>query len=110
MTGYRQRRWVWKMGVGLAVLLSSTASARAFYWVGWPGAGSPVPPRIVSEQVRVDHRDPTPITRPGGDPWRPPRDDEPDTPGGVPEPATVVLAGIGLAVAGVIRRRRKKVG
>lgn len=99
---------MWKLGVGLTVLLGGTNSARAFYWVGWPGAGSPTPPRIVSETVRVDHRDPTPITRPGGEPWRPPRDDGSNPPGGVPEPTTVVLAGAGLAVVGVrwLRKRR----
>ncbi len=110
MTGYRQRRWAWKLGVGLCVLLCSTGSARAFYWVGWPGAGSPTPPRIVSETIQVDHRDPTPVNKPpGGEPWRPPGDDdEPPPPGGVPEPTTIVLAGVGLAVAGMRLRRKRR--
>lgn len=111
MTGYLQRRWAWKLGVGLAVLLGGTGAARAFYWVGWPGAGSPTPPRIVSETVQVDHRDPTPVKRPPGEPWRPRGGGGGDTdhpPGEAPEPATVVLAGIGLAVVGVRWRRKRR--
>ena len=92
--------------LALGFLFLSAPAAPAFYWVGWPGGGTNQPPIYKpTEEPRVP---PLPPLPPGSNP--PPGDKE-DPPGGAPEPATMLLAGIGLAgVAGVrwVRRKRDK--
>lgn len=80
-------------------------AAPAFYWVGWPGAGTTQPPTIVSQTERVDHRPPPGVTPPND---TPPGDKPPDNPKGVPEPATVALAGVGLGALAVRWWRKRK--
>lgn len=80
-------------------------AAPAFYWVGWPGAGTTQPPSIVSQTERVEYRPPPGVRTPeppGGE--RPPED-----PKGVPEPATLAMVGAGLGVLAVrwVRKRKK---
>jgi hypothetical protein len=101
-----RKRWsVFAAAVGGAVLFASPAPA--FYWLGWPGSGVQPPPSIVSETVKVEHRDPKPppVTEPpGGGPGDPP----PAGPEEVPEPATLLLAGAGLATAAGARWARRR--
>jgi len=80
-----------------AFLLLAPGSARAFYWPGWPGAGVTEPPSITPKQIEKELPPPkTPI-----DPVDPPKQ--------VPEPATLVIAGLGLGALGLQRvwKRRK---
>jgi|GEM_PF-3042372 len=77
------------------VILGAPASAQAFYWAGWPGAGDTEPPSITPRQV-------TEKTVPPREPFEPHEPHEPgEPPKGVPEPATLVIAGLGLGVLGL---------
>ena len=80
----------------VAMVVISAANAQAFYWPGWPGAGVAEPPSFTPKQVVEDFPPPkTPL-----DPTDPPKQ--------VPEPATLVIAGLGLGVLGlrkVLKRR-----
>ena len=82
-------------------------AAPAFYWVGWPGAGTTAPPVIVSQSERVEHRPPPKPTVDPPEEWKPPPEEEPK---GVPEPASLTLAAAGLGVLAVrwVRKRKKK--
>jgi len=84
-------------------------AAPAFYWVGWPGAGTTQPPSIVSQTERVEYRPPPGRTLepPGG---QPPGGQPPEEPTKTPEPATLTLAAAGLGVLAVrwVRKRKKK--
>lgn len=65
------------------MILSVTAvSAKAFYWPGWPGAGT------TQTTTTVSTKSTTPTTG-----------TTPTTPSEVPEPATLILGGIGLVAA-----------
>ena len=82
-----------KLLLGAAATLLTATSASAFYFQDWPGAVRRPQPALIVEQTDGDPpsviRHPTstePITTP------------PD-PQDVPEPGTLVLASIGLAVA-----------
>ena len=98
-----------RCGLVAAVVGGTAAPAPAFYWVGWPGSGTTAPPSIVSEQERVNYRPPPGMTTlpPGGNP--PGIIVPPDDPKGVPEPATIGIAAVGLAVLAVrwVRKRKK---
>ncbi len=82
--------------VAVAVILTVSGSADAFYWAGWPGAGDSQPPGITQRQV-------TEKTVPPREPFEP---HEP--PKGVPEPATIIIAGFGLGVIGLRRVLKRK--
>jgi hypothetical protein len=91
--------------VGLAVG-SAASPAHAFYWVGWPGANPVTPPAIVSTTERDPERPPTVIVDP---PVTPPGDPgDPTDPKGVPEPATMSLAAIGIGALAVRWWRKRK--
>lgn len=92
----RGRLLKWNVGcLALVALMGGPSPAQAFYWAGWPGAGEPAPPSITSRQVTEK------IT--------PPREPfEPEPPKGVPEPATLVIAGLGLGVLGLRRALKRK--
>ena len=73
-------------GVAAFVVLASPTSAHAFYWSGWPGSGetpSPTPRQTIFE---------VPPPKTPTEPNEPPKQ--------IPEPATLVIAGLGLGVLG----------
>ena len=85
-------------GIALAVsaaVMAAPGAAQAFYWFGWPGSGMSEPPSITPRQCA--NESPQPETPFG------PRISEvpPETPKNVPEPATIVIAGLGLGVVGM---------
>ncbi len=80
----------------MALALASPTSAQAFYWTGWPGAGVSEPPSLIPRQVVEEFPPPkTPL-----DPSTPPKQ--------VPEPATLVIAGLGLGVLGLRKVLKRK--
>ena len=80
----------------IGVALASPTPAQAFYWSGWPGAGATEPPSLIPKQIVVEFPPPsTPL-----DPADPPKQ--------VPEPATLVIAGLGLGVLGLRKVLKRK--
>ena len=80
--------------LALALVLAAPTSAHAFYWAGWPGSGVNEPPSITPRQIPET---PTPPTvKPT------------DTPKGVPEPATIIIAGLGLGMLGLRKVLKRK--
>lgn len=100
-------RHLWTRFALTAGLVAGTAApASAFYWVGWPGA-NPVGPPMVTVVEPLPER-----PKPGEYVVEPPPGPGPteDPTKGVPEPATLVLAAIGvggLAVRWWNKRKRK---
>ena len=94
--------WMWV--IAIAAIIGSSERAQAFYWYGWPGSGvqpdrtlvgPPGPPRIPTGLPVV-------VTTP------PPSQSQP--PGGshsTPEPATGLVAIVGLGVLAGVRSLRK---
>ena len=86
--------------VTLAATALVAGPAAAFYFPGWPADGLPRPPNLYEYQVSVGPADVFTDTRfsqpPGGASATPPRT--------VPEPATLLLAAMGLATV-LVRRR-----
>ena len=89
----------WNRGMKLAgiagfVLLVAPASAQAFYWSGWPGSGetpSPTPRQTIFE---------VPPPKTPTEPTEPPKQ--------IPEPATLVIAGLGLGVLGLRKAWKRR--
>ena len=89
--------------IAFAVALAAPASADAFYWAGWPGAGDSQPPAITQPQLVTDK------TVPPREPFEPHVPHEPgEPPQGVPEPATIVIAGLGLGMLGLRKVLKRK--
>jgi len=76
---------------GLAAVLTA-GPASAFYFPNWPGARLSVAPAIVTDYAPGDPPSVQPPTPP-----EPTTPTTPSPPGGVPEPGTLLLAGIGMA-------------
>lgn len=98
---------------GLAAVMAGglASAAPAFYWVGWPGSNTTVPPSIVSQTERVEYRPPPGTTEPPD--WTPPGTtnppgDPPEEPKGIPEPTTVGIAVVGLGMLGVRWWKKRK--
>src|SRR4051812_43305812 len=95
-TAMTNKRWILTLAGGGTA--AAAAPAPAFYWAGWPGSNPTSRPQIVSTTERVEYHPPpsfqeTPPTEelpPGG------TEQPPDNPRGVPEPATITLAAVGL--------------
>ena len=82
-----------------AAALVTPAPAHAFYWANWPGSGVTEP-----ETITVTQKSFPPITPVYPPPYNPPT----ETPKGVPEPATLVIAGLGLGVLGLRKVLKRK--
>lgn len=84
------------VSAAIAMMVISAANAQAFYWPGWPGAGVTEPPSFTPKQVVEE--------------FPPPREplDPTDPPKQVPEPATLVIAGLGLGVLGLRKVLKRK--
>src|SRR3954471_22965625 len=83
------------LGLVLGGVVISATSARAFYWYDWPG--SSVATTAATTTTRVSTKTTTPGGGGGGG-----GGDPGDGPQGVPEPTTLLGAGIGLGVVGVV--------
>ena len=96
------REWLFSkilvlIGLVVGATVLSAASARAFYWYEWPG--SSVPTHLhTNPSTKVT----TKSTTPGG--GGPPGGGPSET----PEPTTLLAAGIGLGVMGVVRAVKAK--
>ena len=87
----------WKLaGVALFIVLLAPSPTQAFYWPGWPGAGVTEPPSLTPRQIVREVPPPTTPT------------ESTVPPKGVPEPATLVIAGLGLGVLGLRRVLKRK--
>ena len=82
-----------RVSAAIAMVIISAANAQAFYWPGWPGAGVTEPPSLTPKQIVEE--------------FPPPKEplDPKDPPKQVPEPATLVIAGLGLGVLGLRKLR-----
>lgn len=89
--------WNKLMATVLGLVLCTT-SAQAFYWAGWPGSNIVMPP-VQSEQRVVNPLIPLPPVPP---PYDPPGINT------VPEPATLVVLGTGLAMLAGTRLWKKR--
>ena len=85
--------------VALALVLVLPGSASAFYWAGWPGSGTYEPQSISPRQLVSEQSVPQITTL---DP------SSNSSPKGVPEPATLVIAGLGLGVIAVRKVLKRK--
>jgi hypothetical protein len=108
MRGRAANRWVMAAVVGLTL----AAPARGFYFAGWPG-GPRQPPSLLPKPN--PHSDPAVDGTPPGTTDSPPDKGPGPVPGDgthpeAPEPATAVLAAVGLGLAAVRRVRRLAVG
>jgi hypothetical protein len=101
------RHLCYRIGLVGWVVGATAVPAHAFYWVGWPGANPVSPPAIVSQSERVPERPPSVVVDPPTNPEDP---DDPPGPKGVPEPATLGIAAIGLSAFAVRwwKQRKKK--
>ena len=90
------RSSIFKLMAVLAILLAAASPASAFYWSlkAVPSLASPIPP--------LPGADPNPL------PPDTPVTHVPNSPGGVPEPATAVAGALGLLALGARRVLRKK--
>jgi hypothetical protein len=93
--------FVRRAAAGVAALAGLAGTAGAFYFPGWPGSGVANPPSLIRSDAPPWANPPSGRTFAEAVP--PAFHRAADTPPAVPEPATVVLAG--LAVAAVVARR-----
>ncbi len=82
-------------GIAAFVLLVAPTSAHAFYWPGWPGSGE-TPPSPTPRQSIFEVPPPKTPT----EPTEPPKQ--------IPEPATLVIAGLGLGVLGLRKAWKRR--
>lgn len=85
---YRGRR-VWAV---FALVICLGSPAQAFYWPGWPGSGITDPPSGKPKE-KID---------------KPKAPFDPPDPKQVPEPATLVLAGLGLGILSLRKAWKRK--
>jgi hypothetical protein len=99
-------RWAAAATVGLV----AANGAGAFFFKGWPGDGLPRERTLVPPSTQTNE----PPDETEWPPYRPPPPDRTPTgpdgknPPGVPEPATAVLAAVGVGVAALARRRKRR--
>jgi hypothetical protein len=99
--------WSVRCVVAVAVGLVVSNGAGAFFFKGWPGDGLPRERTLLPPSTQT--------TEPPGEtewpPYRPPPPGEGPkggNPPGVPEPATGLLAAVGVGVVALARRRRRR--
>ena len=104
LRGGQRYSLVMRCVLAAACVIALGPPVQAFYWAGWPGSNIVVPP-VQSEQF--SRMTPPSVIPPqlfvnnweSGDPKEPPV---------VPEPATCVIVGLGLAGLAAARLRRKR--
>ncbi|CAN5135815.1 hypothetical protein BH11PLA2_BH11PLA2_22920 [soil metagenome] len=88
-----------RLAIALMALTCSALNASAFYFPGWPGASRPPAPTLLQSYTPGDPPSVTPPTPPEKITVDPPPTSD------TPEPATLVMVGLGL---GVIAMRKLK--
>jgi PEP-CTERM motif len=84
----------------LALALSTSGAVHAFYWVDWPGSGSPSTSTTSTQAVTTTGTSTGGTVSVTGDPSSPSSF--------VPEPASLIVGLVGLGSVGLVRRFRQK--
>jgi hypothetical protein len=104
--------WSLRCAAAVSVGLVVANGAGAFFFKGWPGDGLPRERTLLPPSTQIT----TPPEQTEWPPYQPPPyipqtpegPTEDNPPGSVPEPATAVLAALGLGVTALARRRMQR--
>ncbi len=88
-TLFHRSRLLW---ASLALVICLASPAQAFYWPGWPGSGVTDPPSKIQKDT-IEKKPKVTLD-----------------PKSVPEPATFVLAGLGLGLLSLRKAWKRKQG